>query len=364
MLDKKIRVLFAGGGTVGSVSPLLAIKDQLAEHNFSSDFAWVGTKNGPEVGVIAKEKIPYFSIVTAKWRRYFSIKNFFDVFKFGWALFQSVNVIRKFKPDIILSAGSFVAVPVVLAGWAMKKKCFVHQQDIKPGLANRLVAGYATKVTVSFEKSLNDYRAIKPVYTGNPVRAQVLKGDKARALTKFELETDLPTVLIMGGSLGAGKVNETVFEAVPELIKFCQVLHITGVGNEIEWENKDEYGELAKRYHSHEYLHEELADVYAAADIVVSRAGLSALTELSILAKPTVLIPIPDNQQVDNAVFFAEQTAALVLSERSLNPSGFTSVLKELVQDSDRQTKLSEAISKMMPANGAAKYLDLIEKNL
>ena len=193
---------------MGSVYPLLAIRAELIEQKICSDFVWVGTKDGVERQILEKEMMPYFSINAGKWRRYFSGKNFFDWFNVLIGFFQSLKIIIKTKPDLILTAGSFVGVPVVLAGWLLRRKIIVHQQDLKAGFANRLMAPFASKITVSFDYSLKFFPARKTVLTGNPVRRQVIGGQKQRAKEFFGLEDNLATLLVMGGSQGAAEINK------------------------------------------------------------------------------------------------------------------------------------------------------------
>lgn len=354
-----MKIILTGGGTMGTVNPLLAIKEKLVEQQICSDFLWVGTQDGIEKELIAKENIPYQAIPAAKLRRYFSLKNLFAPFILIAAFIKSLFIIKKYKPDFILSAGGFVSVPVIWAGALFNKKSIIHQQDIQPGLANRLLAPFAYKITVAFEASLQNFSKQKTIVVGNPVRSKIFSGAKESAVKRFNLENDLPTVLILGGSLGAEKINELATGAIVDLIEICQIIHVSGKGNMVEWLDKDKF-EKSGRYHAYEYLDEELFDAYAAADLVVSRAGLSTLTELSTLAKPLILIPIPDNQQEANAKYFAGRNAAVVLDQSSATALELAQLIKDLLLNKASLERLSQNIKEIMLANAAENFVRLI----
>ncbi|MEK7512070.1 MAG: undecaprenyldiphospho-muramoylpentapeptide beta-N-acetylglucosaminyltransferase [Patescibacteria group bacterium] len=355
-----MRIILTGGGTIGSVSPLLAVREKIIEQKIEAEFIWIGTEHGLEREILAQEDISFFAIKSGKWRRYFSAQNFFDIFRFIVGFFQAIKIIRTFKPDLILSAGSFVSVPVVLAGALFHVRIIVHQQDLKIGLANRLSATFATRITVAFDESLKYFPAAKTVLTGNPVRSRVATGDKESAVKYFGLEIGLPTLLVMGGSLGAEAVNKLLFAGITRLIEFCQIIHIVGRGNLVDWTDRDKFGVLATRYHSYEYMFEKLNMAYAAADLVVCRAGLSTLTELSFIGKPTILIPIPNNQQGENARYFDSKNAVVVMDESEENQGKFVDTIKNLLSDAGSLRRLSDNMKRAMEQNANDKYLTLI----
>lgn len=359
-MDKEIRIMLSGGGTMGSVSPLLAIRDKMLEQNLNAKFIWVGTATGPEKMIIEKEGIEYHSIKSGKFRRYFSFQNFIDPLNALIGVFQSMKLIRKFKPDVILSAGGFVSVPLIIAGKLKRKKTFVHQQDIVPGLANKLMARYAKVITVSFKKSLDDFKGKNAKLTGNPVRQRIFQGNKDSALKTFQLESDLPTLVIMGGSLGAEKINQLVIDSVAKLIDFCQIIHLAGHGNIIEWVDKAQFGDKASRYHVYEYIHEELPDLYAVADLIVCRAGLSTLTEIAALRKPSMLIPIPNNQQEVNSEYFSKQNAVISLKQDDLEAEEFVRLIKGMFDSNSSLENLSRNIADVMNSDASEKYIELI----
>lgn len=357
-----MRILFTGGGTIGSVSPLLAIKDTMETQNIPVEGLWVGTESGLEKDIINKQGMDYVSIKAGKLRRYFSWRNFIDPFLLMFGVAQSISIIRKFKPDVVLSAGGFVSVPVVWAAWLLKKKSIVHQQDLKPGLANLLMAKCASLITVAFEKNLADFPNKKVRFVGNPFRHDLTAGNRERAIERFGLESDLPTLFIMGGSLGAEFLNELVMNSLTRLIDFCQVLHLTGKGNQIEWQDKLDFAEKANRYHQYEYMYDELADAYAVSDLVVCRAGLSTLTELTHLEKPAIVISIPDHQQEENAKYFVSKNAILTLDQNKTNADDFVLLVQELFENEHSLKRLSNNIKDMMPMAVNENYVKLIQE--
>ena len=340
---------------MGAVSPLISIKDRLLERNADADFIWIGTEKGVEKDIIKREGVKYYAIKSAKLRRYFSWEMFVDPFRFVYGFIQAWRILKKFQPDFILSCGGYVSVPVVLAGYFQKKKIIVHQQDLVAGIANKMMAPYATKITVSFDSSLKDFPREKTILIGNPVRQRIFKGDKKSAADRFELRSGMPVVLILGGSLGSEWINNTVYDSAADIVQFCDLIHITGKAN-VQKKLK------ISGYHQFEFLHEELADAYAAADLVVARAGLSTLSELSALGKPAIIVPIPDNQQEKNAEYFAEQNAVIYLRQSTTTPDEFSALLKYLLGNAPKLKELSEEIKQLSPENPADKMIDLLHK--
>ncbi len=355
-----MKVLFTGGGTIGGVSPLIAVKNDLQEKYPDMQSLWIGSEHGVEKDFVKKQGIEYRAIKTGKLRRYFSWQTFVEPFRIFYGTIQARKIIKNFQPDLILSAGGFVCVPAVLAGNWLKIKTVVHQQDVRKGLANKILTRFATKVTVTFEDSMKDFPENKTVLTGNPVRQNIFRGDREQALAKFNLQKDLPTLFICGGSLGAQKINELMTESITRLIEFCQIVHLTGKDNLIEWVDRDKFSK-ADRYHAYEFFNEEMPDAYAIADLVVARAGLSTLTELTALTKPAIIVPIPNNQQEDNANYFVSKNAVMSLSQKSVTADEFVELIHDLFDTPSSLQRLSNNIKDMMPRNANENYLKLIE---
>jgi UDP-N-acetylglucosamine--N-acetylmuramyl-(pentapeptide) pyrophosphoryl-undecaprenol N-acetylglucosamine transferase len=356
-----MKIILTGGGTMGSVTPLLAVAEELKRRESGAEFLWIGTKNGPEKKVVESYNIKFLSVPAGKLRRYFSGWNFSMPFLLAAGFFKSLWLIFKFKPKMILSAGGFVAVPVVWAGWILRKPSLIHQEDLRPGLANKLTAPFAKIITVTFPESQKYFP--RAILTGNPVRQEIFSGSREHAAEIFKLEKNLPTLLVLGGGTGALSLNKTVIEAAPGLLEFCQIIHATGG----RFDDKTfTISELLKaenpRYHAFDFLVSDFKDAYAAADLVVSRAGMGTLTELAVLGKATVLIPIPGSHQEDNAYYFKKQNAVVLWDEKNITPENFSAAIRNLINNKIELENLSRNIKGVMPTNASQKMADEIFK--
>jgi len=362
----KKRIILTGGGTAGSVAPLLALYTDLRRKRPALDFVWLGTYDGPEKDMVENQNIPFTAIAGGKLRRYFSWRNLTDVFWVLAGFCQSLKFIRQHRPDLVLSAGSFISVPVVWAARLLRVPVLVHQQDARPGLANRLMAPFASAITVTFESSLEHFGS-RAVWTGNPVRREIKSFNiaKQEAVRKMGLRGNKnQVVLIMGGGTGAQAINELVAGALPKLTDMCQVIHITG-RNRGDLPELDRAETQDRNYKKFDFLQTDgLVKAYTVADIVVSRCGMSSLTELSFLAKPCILIPIPDSHQEDNAAVFRAKEAAKVLDQTELDPETFAGHISELVHDREAREKLAGNIKYIMRPDANRRLLRLIDEEL
>lgn len=346
------KIILTGGGTGGSVTPLLALSSDIKAKGWNIE--WIGTYNGLEKDIVTKENIPFHAIYSGKFRRYFSLQNIIDPFFILLGFFQSLFLLSKLKGDLVMSAGGFVSVPVVFAAWSLRIPVIIHQQDIKPGLANRLMSVFASVITVTFEKSLQDYKQ-KAIWVGNPVRPEFIKVLNST----IEQQSSLPKLLILGGGTGAEALNELVYDSLSELTKHFVVVHITGnkVTGETEISNQN--------YQAHTFLQvEALAGIMKQASIVVSRAGLGTLTELSFLSKPTVIIPMPNSHQEDNANFFQEKNAAIVLAQGSCTPHKFIDTVINLSQDAYGLSELGQFIHLIIKPGSTDAIINLMQSTI
>lgn len=357
----KEKFILTGGGTMGSVTPLLAVAEELRKRGGEAEFLWIGTKSGPEKKIIESHNIKFMAIPAGKFRRYFSWKNFVDPFLILAGFFKSLWLIFKFKPRMILSAGGFVAVPVVWAAWILRVPSLIHQQDVRSGLANKLTAPFAKIITITFPESQKYFP--RAILTGNPVRREIFSGSRERAAEIFNLEKDLPTLFVLGGGTGALELNKMVVAVASELVKFCQVIHMTGgrihesLRSKIETIKRE-----TSRYHSVDFLMKDLPDVFAVANLVISRAGMSTLSELSALGKPAVLIPIPGSHQEDNAYYFKKQNAVVFWDEKNLTPENFSEEVRDLLNNKVELEDLSRNIKEVVPSGAAQKMVEEIIK--
>ncbi len=347
-----MKIVLSGGGTMGSVSPLIAVYQEIKKENPSAEFLFIGTKHGPEKEAVKSYKINFQAINSGKLRRYLNWHNFIDPFKISVGFFQSWLILKKFQPNVVMVAGGFVGVPVAYAARLLKIPILIHQQDIIAGLANKLMANIADRITVSFEPSLGDFAPVKTILTGNPVRPEFFICQKERSREIFGLKKDLPTLLVLGGGTGAQKINETVEKSLAELLQFCQVVHLTGKGKRVNVK--------AENYHQFEFLNHEMPDAFCAADLVVSRAGISSLSELTVLSKPAILIPIPRSHQEANAQYYQKNNAAAVLNQDGLDHSVFIGAVSEIVAHEASMDNLSRNIAKMMKPDGAGKVAEVL----
>ncbi|MBC7660393.1 MAG: undecaprenyldiphospho-muramoylpentapeptide beta-N-acetylglucosaminyltransferase [Chitinophagaceae bacterium] len=316
------KIVLTGGGTAGHVMPHIAMLQ--AYKKVGWELFYIGS-DGIEKGLIEKENLPYYTIQTGKLRRYFSLRNFTDLFRIGWGFVQSLGLLMKIRPDLVFSKGGFVSVPVAFAAWLLRIPVISHESDLTPGLANRLIAPICRFLFYAFPDTRALIKVKESAEAGIPVRPSLYRGDKDRGLAFCGFTTDLPVLLVMGGSLGAERINRSLEEILPELVRDWQVVHLTGKGKGISFTHK--------RYRAFEYVNEGLEDIFAAADAVISRAGANSLFELKALRKPMLLIPLElgsRGDQVHNARSFEKQGWALVLSEKILSADTLKENLRKL----------------------------------
>lgn len=320
------RIILTGGGTAGHVTPNIALLPKLQEMGF--DIHYIGSYNGIEKELIEPFGIPYHGISSGKLRRYFSFQNFTDPFRVLKGMGEARKLIRELKPDVIFSKGGFVSVPVVLAGKKCKVPVIIHESDMTPGLANKIAIPSATKVCCNFPETLEYLPKDKAVLSGSPIRQELLSGNKIAAMDLCGFSADKPIILVIGGSLGSVAVNNAVRAALPELLKSFQIVHLCGKGK------VDESLNNTKGYKQFEYIKEELRDIFAMTDIVISRAGANAICELLALRKPNLLIPLSANasrgDQILNARSFERQGFSLVLEEEEVTKDTLLEAVQNL----------------------------------
>lgn len=322
------QIILTGGGTAGHVTPNLALLPELRERGYAVEY--IGSKTGIEHELITQAGIPYHAISSGKLRRYFSLKNFSDPFRVLAGFFQARKVLKKQKPDAIFSKGGFVAVPVVLAAKQLKIPTIIHESDMTPGLANKLCIPSARKVCCNFPETVKYLPADKAVLSGSPIRRELMTGDRLAGLNFTGLSSDKPVLLIIGGSMGSIKVNTAIRSILPELLKSFQVIHLCGKGH------LDESIRLTG-YVQYEYIGAELKDLFALADVVVSRAGANAICELLALRKPNLLIPLSATasrgDQILNARSFAGQGFSAVLEEEQITDELLLNMILDLYKN-------------------------------
>ena len=348
------RIILTGGGTAGHVTPNIALIPKLRELGY--DIQYIGSYNGIEKELIEPFGIPYHGISSGKLRRYFSLQNFTDPFRVIKGFGEARKLIKGLKPDVIFSKGGFVSVPVVLAGKRCKVPVIIHESDMTPGLANKLAIPSAVKVCCNFPETLDALPEGKAVLTGSPIRQELLTGDKDAARKMCGFTDEKPVILVIGGSLGAASVIENIRKILPVLLKEFQVIHLCGNGK------MDESLKATKGYVQYEYIKQELADLFALSDIVISRAGANAICELNALKKPNLLIPLSANasrgDQILNARSFERQGFSMVLEEEEITESTLLNAIRELYQNRESYV---HAMSESSHMNSIEKITGLIE---
>ena len=349
------RILLTGGGTAGHVTPNIALLPRLRELGY--DISYMGSYDGIEKKLITEFQIPYYGISSGKLRRYFDPKNFSDPFKVLKGYGEAVRIIRKLKPDGVFSKGGFVSVPVVLAAKRCKVPCIIHESDMTPGLANKLAIPAASKVCCNFPETLQYLPKDKAVLSGSPIRQELLHGDALAARKFTGLTDDKPVILVMGGSLGAAAVNEAVRKILPTLLKDFHVIHLCGKGK------LDASLSGLSGYVQYEYINEELKDLFALADIVISRAGANSICELLALHKPNLLIPLSAaasrGDQILNARSFEKQGFSLVLEEEAISNEVLLQTIHRLY---DERASFSEAMKASRQTDSIDTIVGLIEE--
>lgn len=308
------RIVLTGGGTAGHVTPNIALIPSLREAGY--DIFYIGSYDGIEKKLISDFDIPYYGISSGKLRRYFDIKNFTDPFKVLKGCKEAYSIIKKIKPDILFSKGGFVSVPVVFAAKRLKIPIIIHESDMTPGLANKLSIPSASRVCCNFPETVKYLPEGKAVLTGSPIRKELSQGSKLSGLKFCNFTANKPVILVVGGSMGAVAVNNSIRSILPTLLEKFQVVHLCGK------DKLDNSLKNLKGYVQFEYIKEELKDLFAISDIVVSRAGANAICELLALKKPNILIPLSASasrgDQILNARSFENQGFSCVIEEEQL----------------------------------------------
>ena len=348
------RIILTGGGTAGHVTPNIALLPRLKELNY--DIHYIGSYNGIEKELIEQFGIPYHGISTGKLRRYFSVQNFTDPFRVIKGLGEAKKLVKILHPDVIFSKGGFVSVPVVLAGKSRHVPTIIHESDMTPGLANKISMPSASKICCNFPETIEHLPAGKAVLTGSPIRQELLSGDKYKTLEFLHFTQDKPVIMVVGGSLGSVAVNDAVRSVLPELLQSFQVVHLCGKGK------VDESLKGLQGYAQFEYIKDELKDLFALTDLVISRAGANAICELLALHKPNLLIPLSANasrgDQILNARSFERQGYSVVLEEEELNHDVLLDAIMNLYQN--RETYI-QAMKNSPQQNSIDTIIDLIE---
>lgn len=349
------KIVMTGGGTAGHVTPNIALFDSLQKDGY--EIHYIGSYEGIEKGLIEDKKIPYYGISSGKFRRYRSWKNLTDPFRVLHGFFQARRLLGRIRPNVVFSKGGFVSMPVVMAAKTRHIPVIIHESDLTPGLANKLAIPSATKVCCNFPETLPYLPKEKAVLTGSPIRQELLHGNKQAAKDFCGFTGDLPILMVMGGSIGSVYINNAIRGCIDTLLTKYQIIHLCGKGN-IDESLKDKKG-----YAQFEYISENLPDLFAAADLVVARAGANSICELLALHKPNILIPLSRNasrgDQILNANSFAKQGFSAVLEEEEVTSEKLMATIDDVMA---HRSKYIDAMKNSGQMNAIETIMGLIEE--
>lgn len=348
------KIVMTGGGTAGHVTPNIALLPGLKDAGY--EISYIGSYEGMEKHLIEEQNIPYYGISSGKLRRYLDVKNLTDPARVIKGFFQAKKLLKKLRPDVVFSKGGFVSVPVILAAKTLHIPAIIHESDMTPGLANRLAIPSAWRVCCNFPETLQYLPEGKAVLTGSPIRKELLSGNRTSGLSLCGFTNDKPVILIIGGSTGSKFINDTIRSLLDELLVQYQVLHLCGKGNlDDSLTNRNGYAQF-------EYADKELRDLFAAADLVISRAGANAICELLALRKPNILIPLSAaasrGDQILNARSFEKQGFSYVIEEEQLSADSLRTAIQTITQQKDSYI---DAMKNSAQLDSVHTILELIE---
>lgn len=323
------KIILTGGGTAGHVTPNMALLPRLKELDY--DIRYIGSYDGIEKKLIEDIGVPYDGISSGKLRRYLSAKNLTDPFRVIKGFSEAKKLIKDYAPDVVFSKGGFVSVPVVMAAAKLNIPVIIHESDMTPGLANKLAIPKATKVCHNFPETADYLKGDKSVLTGTPIRRELFTGSKLAGLQLCGFTANKPVIMVVGGSLGSVVVNNAVRSALPELLKDYQIVHLCGK------DKTDSSLNHLEGYKQFEYIKGEMKDLFAMSDLVISRAGANAISEILALKKPSILIPLSAKasrgDQILNARSFEKQGFSYVIEEEQLSPETLEDAVTEVMKN-------------------------------
>jgi len=371
-----MRILFTGGGTGGHIFPIIAVKREL-ESIYSSkeeyyyhppEFEFAGGEL-KEKEALLKENISIKRVAPAKWRRYFSLQNFLDIFRFPFSLFQALIYVWLFMPDIIFSKGGSGSLAIVFSAWLYRIPVVIHESDSIPSSTNQFSSPFSKIITISFEETRPFFSIRKTILTGNPIRQKIVSGSKEKAKEAFNLTGNRKILLIIGGSQGAQEINSVFVDAVYKYIEKYEIIHVCGPKNfnDMDLLTKGILREFQRKfYHLYPYLDEEkLGDAYAVADVIISRAGSGMIFEIAALKKPSLLIPLKlsaQNHQAKNAYYFSRKGCATVVEESNVTPNFVFGRISQIVDNETISQEMQKACEEFARPDAAKKIADILIK--
>lgn len=356
-----MRVMMVGGGTGGHIYPAIAIAQTLQDVDIDSQILFVGSSDGIETKIVPKERFSLATIRVKKMMRKLSFNSLIAPFYILIALFDSFKVINKFKPQVIIATGGFVSLPVSIAGFIKRIPIVLHEGNVTPGLSTRICKWFASRIIISFEDSRKYYRFRKVFCMGGPVRKEILKAIKGVSMQHMNLKQDKKTVLILGGSQGALSINRVIVDTIPKLRELdIQVIHVCG-DRDYEWVKTETEGKF-DNYNIQPYMY-NIWDGLASADVVVTRAGATAISEILVRAIPSIVIPFPysaGNHQEFNAKLLERSNAAILLHDKDLNPESLSLEIKKIISDRSLYANMQGACRTLSHPNSALEIVNML----
>lgn len=340
-----------GGGTLGPVTPLFGLVAEWRRRDPLVKVSWIGTPNGPEKSLVLSHNATFYPLLAPKLARNKKWTWIAIVPVFLFSCVKAFILLRTIKPDIVFTAGGYVSVPVVWMAFILRIPSWAHQLDVKPGIANRLMAPFTRRVSVCWQESASAFSKNKTVVVGGMVRDDISNGSKERIIRLLDLDSSKPTLLVIGGGTGATAMNNAMNAIADDLVQHINVIHLTGKGKMI-----DSLREKGRGYVALEFLSSDMKDAYAVADLVVARAGMGTITELAALKKASIMIPIPNSHQLENAHALDDRNASEVIW--NMNPQILKQTILNLINDDNRRSELGRNIARIFPLNAAERIVD------
>jgi len=363
-----LRLIIAAGGTGGHVLPAIAVIEELKARDIPTDILWIGSHKGVERGIAQSHNVDFVAVQTGKFRRYADLQTVTDAFRIPVGIVQAWFRVRAFKPDIIFSTGGNVSVPTVVSG-SRRAPVLTHEQTAQVGIANKIAARFARKFAAAYDETATIARQYHRdvVITGNPVRASLKQGDKAKAIAHFDLDPNMPVLFVTGGARGASPINQRIEKLLPDLLEHIQIVHQTGPSDANEDAERLRSAQtgwpehLRNRYTVREFFGPELADLYALADLVIGRAGAGTVAELAFLGKPSILIPLPGtwgDEQRKNARVLTNVGGAIALEQDDATPDRLRTEIMDLIEDTASRAGMGAAANGIARPDAAARIVD------
>jgi UDP-N-acetylglucosamine--N-acetylmuramyl-(pentapeptide) pyrophosphoryl-undecaprenol N-acetylglucosamine transferase len=366
-----MRILFVGESAAGHLSPILAVYEEIKKiiesrkYSEPLEFMLISSESHFLREVLQGTEMKYKIIKAAKHRNYFSPQVIIDFFRFIAGFFQSIYYVYDYMPDIIFSKGGYISFPVVMTSWIFRIPIIIHESDVVASPIDKFMFRFAKKVAVSFIDSKEIYNSSKVFFSGNPVRSFIAQGNRQEALKNFVLNEEKPIIFIMGGSEGAEEINNLVLEILPDLLRNYQIIHQCGVGNYEKVKAAVEKLNIPSLndYHLFAFLKERIANAYAVCDLVVSRAGANTVSEIMVVGKPSVLIPLASaisDKQKKNAYHYSQSGASILLSEKNLKPHLLLSIVNDVFHSSLKTMEMKRAARQLAIPDAAKRIAEEI----